>query len=174
MSQPVWSYPSHCAHRGAGKLAPENTLAAIRHGAGLGYRMFEFDVKLSSDGALVLMHDPMVERTTDGRGRVASFTLGELARLDAGGWHSPAYAGEGVPTLARVAHWLRANECNSLSNVHDKLVDECKFALQLLVEFTGKRHRCRDTIHYMSWHSNSLKQPGHGCRYAHATIADAT
>ena len=118
MSQPLWSYPSRCAHRGAGKLAPENTLAAIRHGASLGYRMFEFDVKLSADGALVLMHDPMVDRTTDGRGRVASFTLGELARLDAGGWHSPAYAGEGVPTLARVAHWLRANDC--LANIEIK------------------------------------------------------
>ncbi len=80
--------------------------------------MFEFDVKLSADGVLVLMHDAMVDRTTDGRGRVASLTLGELARLDAGGWHSPAYAGENIPTLARVAHWLRANGC--LANIEIK------------------------------------------------------
>ena len=118
MNDAAWPYPARWAHRGAGKLAPENTLAAIRHGSSLGYRMFEFDVKLSADGALILMHDPMVERTTDGHGRVASLTLGELARLDAGGWHSPAYAGEGVPTLARVARWLRANHC--LANIEIK------------------------------------------------------
>ncbi len=113
MNPPAWPYPSHWAHRGAGKLAPENTLAAIRHGASLGYRMFEFDVKLSADGVLILMHDAMVDRTTNATGRVASFTLGELARLDAGSWHSPAYAGESVPTLARVARWLLANGCQA-------------------------------------------------------------
>jgi glycerophosphoryl diester phosphodiesterase len=118
MSRQAWPYPSRWAHRGAGKLAPENTLAAIRHGASLGYRMFEFDVKLSADGTLILMHDPMVDRTTDGRGRVAGLSLGELSRLDAGGWHSAAHAGEGIPTLARVARWLRANAC--LANIEIK------------------------------------------------------
>jgi glycerophosphoryl diester phosphodiesterase len=118
MSVPAWPYPARCAHRGAGKLAPENTLAAIRHGAALGYRMFEFDVKLSADGVLVLMHDPTVDRTTSGHGRLASYTLGQIARLDAGSWHSPAFAGEPVPTLAGVAAWLRANQC--LANIEIK------------------------------------------------------
>ena len=103
-----WPYQRRCAHRG-GRLAPENTLAAMRLGAAHGYRMFEFDVKLSGDGVLLLMHDAMLERTTNGRGRVASMSWGELARLDAGSWHSAQYAGEGVPTLARVAAWLIAN-----------------------------------------------------------------
>ena len=104
-----WPYPRFAAHRGAGKRAPENTLAAMRLGASFGYRMFEFDVKLSGDGVLVVMHDATVDRTTDGHGRVAAMTLGELAKLDAGGWHSSEYAGEGVPTLARLAAWLNAN-----------------------------------------------------------------
>jgi len=104
-----WPYPARIAHRGAGLLAPENTLAALRRGAALGYRMFELDAKLSGDGALVLMHDETLERTTDGRGRVAASTLADLMRLDAGSWHSAPYAGEGVPTLARAAAWLRAN-----------------------------------------------------------------
>ncbi|PCH55639.1 MAG: glycerophosphodiester phosphodiesterase, partial [Burkholderiaceae bacterium] len=89
-----WPYPRFIAHRGAGKLAPENTLAAFRHGASFGYRMFEFDVKLSADGKPILMHDATLDRTTTGKGRVDALTLGELAALDAGGWHSPAYAGE--------------------------------------------------------------------------------
>ncbi|SCU76604.1 glycerophosphodiester phosphodiesterase, cytosolic [Cupriavidus necator] len=105
----VWRYPSHIAHRGAGKLAPENTLAAIRHGAGFGYRMFEFDVKLSADGKPVLMHDATLDRTTSGQGRVDALTLGELAQLDAGTWHSPAFAGEPVPTLAAIARYTQAN-----------------------------------------------------------------
>lgn len=104
-----WPYPRHIAHRGAGKLAPENTLAAFRHGAGFGYRMFEFDVKLSADGKPVLMHDATLDRTTSGRGRVDALTLGELALLDAGSWHSPAWAGEPVPTLDAIARYTQAN-----------------------------------------------------------------
>ena len=104
-----WPYPRRAAHRGAGQLAPENTLAAMRLGASLGYTMFEFDVKLSGDGVLVLMHDATLERTTDATGPVAGRTFGELARLDAGGWHSAAYAGESIPTLGQVARWLLRN-----------------------------------------------------------------
>jgi glycerophosphoryl diester phosphodiesterase len=113
-----WPYPRHVAHRGAGKLAPENTLAAIRHGASLGYRMFEIDAKLSGDGVLLLMHDATLERTSNGRGRVAGQDWRALSQLDAGSWHSAAFAGEGIPTLARVAAWLRANGC--LVNVEIK------------------------------------------------------
>ena len=64
----AWPYPRWVAHRGAGKLAPENTLAAFRLGAAHGYRMFECDVKLSADGVLFLMHDATLERTTNGSG----------------------------------------------------------------------------------------------------------
>ena len=105
-----WPYPRHIAHRGAGKLAPENTLAAFRHGASFGYRMFEFDVKLSADGKPVLMHDATLDRTTSGRGRVDALTLAELAQLDAGAWHSPAFAGESIPTLAAIARYTQAND----------------------------------------------------------------
>ncbi len=113
-----WPYPGFAAHRGAGAQAPENTLAALRRGFEFGYRMFEFDVKLSGDGVLVLMHDTVVDRTTDGRGRVAGMNWGELARLDAGSWHSAPFAGEPIPTLARIARWVRANDC--LANIEIK------------------------------------------------------
>ena len=105
-----WPYPKRATHRGAGLLAPENTLAALRVGASYGYRMFEFDAKLSGDGVVILMHDATLERTTNGRGRVAALTLAEIAKLDAGSWLSAQYAGEGVPTLARAAAWLTANK----------------------------------------------------------------
>lgn len=106
----AWPYPRMIAHRGAGKLAPENTLAAMRLGAAFGYRAFEFDVKLSGDGKAFLLHDATLERTTSGHGRADALTLGELAQLDAGSWHGTAYAGEPLPTLAAIARYARAND----------------------------------------------------------------
>jgi glycerophosphoryl diester phosphodiesterase len=113
-----WPYPAVCAHRGAGRLAPENTLAAFRVGASHGQSMFEFDVKLSADGKPFLLHDATLDRTTSGRGAAGSAALAELAQLDAGSWHGPAWAGEPVPTFANVAAWLRAN--GLLANVEIK------------------------------------------------------
>jgi glycerophosphoryl diester phosphodiesterase len=107
---PAWPYPRLAAHRGAGKLAPENTLAAFRLGYTHGYRMAEFDVKLAADGIAFLLHDDTLDRTTSYRGRADALTWRELAQLDAGRWHSPAYAGEPLPTLAAIAHWSRAHD----------------------------------------------------------------
>lgn len=120
MSAPAlapWPYPRWIAHRGAGKLAPENTLAAFRLGAQYGYRMFECDAKLSSDGVPFLMHDATLLRTTNGvqtMGQAASSTAGDypwstLAQLDAGAWHSRSYAGEPLPTLENLARYCIAN-----------------------------------------------------------------
>ncbi len=98
-------WPLWIAHRGAGKLAPENTLAAFRLGAQHGYTAFECDVKLSADDVPFLLHDATLERTTNGRGTAGERPWAELARLDAGGWHSAAHAGEPLPTLEAVAAW---------------------------------------------------------------------
>lgn len=114
----AWPYPAFVAHRGAGKVAPENTLAAFRTGFAHGYRMFEFDVKLSGDGVPFLLHDDTLDRTTNGAGRADALNWAELAKLDAGSWHSPAYAGETVPTFSAVAHWAIAN--GAMCNVEIK------------------------------------------------------
>ena len=109
-----WPYPRFAAHRGAGKLAPENTLAAMHLGYAHGYRMVEFDVKLSRDGVPFLLHDDTLDRTTDARGPADVLAWAELSRLDAGSWHSPAFAGEPLPTLAAIANWAIAGNvaCN--------------------------------------------------------------
>ncbi|HCL85945.1 MAG TPA: glycerophosphodiester phosphodiesterase [Comamonadaceae bacterium] len=104
-----WPYPRWIAHRGAGRLAPENTLAAFRLGAAHGWRMFECDAKLSADGVAFLLHDATLPRTTNGRGTAGDLTWGELAQLDAGAWHSRQYAGEPIPTLESLARWCIAN-----------------------------------------------------------------
>ncbi|MDG9972007.1 glycerophosphodiester phosphodiesterase [Achromobacter mucicolens] len=106
---PSWPYSRYIAHRGGGRLAPENTLAAMRVGAENGFTMFEYDVKLSSDNVPVLMHDDDVDRTSNGTGPAAAKTFAELAQLDFGSWHSPAYAGEPLPTFAAVARYTLTN-----------------------------------------------------------------
>ena len=104
-----WSLPRWIAHRGAGKLAPENTLAAFRLGAQHGYTAFECDVKLSADGVPFLLHDATLERTTNATGVAGERPWAELSRLDAGSWHGAPYAGEALPSLQAVARYLQAN-----------------------------------------------------------------
>jgi glycerophosphoryl diester phosphodiesterase len=96
-------YPRVVAHRGGGSLAPENTLGAIRYGASLGLKGVEFDVRLAGDGTPVVIHDPTLERTTDGRGEVALLSYAEIARFDAGARSGEAWRGERVPRFEDVA-----------------------------------------------------------------------
>ncbi|MET0734348.1 MAG: glycerophosphodiester phosphodiesterase family protein [Microbacterium sp.] len=88
------------SHRGGGQSAPENTLPAISAALAAGFDYVEVDVALTADRHPVLMHDPTLERTTDGRGPVSARTLEEVRSLDAGSWFDPQYAGTRVPTLA--------------------------------------------------------------------------
>jgi len=88
-----------CAHRGASDTHPENTIKAFREAIRLGAQMIEFDVALSRDGQLVLMHDSTVDRTTNGKGPVSQLTLEELKKLDAGTFKAKHFGGEQVPTL---------------------------------------------------------------------------
>jgi len=110
MNPNPWPYPRWIAHRGAGKLAPENTLAAFRLGAAHGYRMFECDVKLSADGLPFLLHDATLERTSSGQGTASALPWQALSQLDAGSWHSRAYAGEPLPTLTAIAAFVQAQQ----------------------------------------------------------------
>ena len=104
---PTTRPPLTIAHRGASAYAPENTLSAIRQGVELGSDLVEVDVQRTRDGALVLVHDANLARTTDAERvlprrspwRVSDLTHDEILRLDAGSWFSPAYAGERIPTL---------------------------------------------------------------------------
>ncbi len=88
-------------HRGAGKLAPENTLASLRAAATMGLNWVEFDARLTADGVPVLLHDPSLDRTTDASGPIDRVTAQALQGVDAGGWFGPEFAGEPVPTLAQ-------------------------------------------------------------------------
>jgi glycerophosphoryl diester phosphodiesterase len=86
------------AHRGAKNVAPENTIAAYDAAAKIGADYVELDVRQTSDGALIIMHDSKVDRTTNGHGAVADLTLEALRKLDAGG-------GQQIPTFREALLW---------------------------------------------------------------------
>ncbi len=90
------------AHRGACKVAPENTLPAFQAAIDLGADGAELDVQYSSDGKLVVMHNPTLEATTNGSGRTTSHTFEELRALDAGSHFAPQFAGTPIPSLDEV------------------------------------------------------------------------
>ncbi len=98
------------AHRGANTEAPENTMAAFRKAVEVGATGLEFDVQLSKDGAVVVIHDEKLERTTNGSGLVKDYTLEELQRLDAGTWFGEEFAGEKMPTLDQVLDEFASTE----------------------------------------------------------------
>lgn len=94
--------PPPIAHRGDSARAPENTLPAFRKALALGVRRLELDVRFTVEGTPVLLHDPTVDRTTNGSGEVATMSLADLRALDAGRWFSERYAGVKVPTFYEV------------------------------------------------------------------------
>ncbi|MFF7595509.1 glycerophosphodiester phosphodiesterase [Streptomyces mirabilis] len=118
--------PLVVSHRGASAYAPENTLASIDKAAAMGFGWVENDVQRTKDGELVVLHDASLARTTDVKKvyphrapwKVKDFTAAEVARLDAGSWFGPRYAGTRVPTLKQYMHRVSHN--------HQKLVLEIK------------------------------------------------
>jgi glycerophosphoryl diester phosphodiesterase len=99
--------PKIVCHRGACRLAPENTLASARAALAEGGDIVEIDVRQAADGSLWLMHDATVDRTTNGSGALAALTAPRIEALDAGAWFAPRFAGEPVPRLDRFLAELR-------------------------------------------------------------------
>ncbi len=90
--------PLSVAHRGHSIAYPENTLEAYRKAIELGIEMIECDVNITSDGKLVMMHDPTLDRTTNGTGRISAATWEDIQGLGAGGKFNPQFAGVRVPS----------------------------------------------------------------------------
>ena len=148
------------AHRGASAYAPENTLPALRKAIARDADRVEFDVHRTRDGALVLLHDATLERTTDVRRvfpsrapwRVQDFTHAELMRLDAGSWMSREYAGERIPTIEEAFHVLALGGCGALVELKSPrmqpgIVDEVATAATAAARRRGdQQHGPRITV----------------------------
>ena len=94
-------------HRGASGYAPENTLPSFEKALACGANMIEFDVHLSKDGHLVVIHDPSVDRTTNGSGLIREMTLKQIKKLDAGSWFSPEFKDVTIPTFEETVDLIK-------------------------------------------------------------------
>ena len=105
----MWPYPKIVAHRGAGKLAPENTLLAMQCGLEYGFHAVEFDVMLSKDGVPVLMHDPDFGRTVAGTGSVSNTLAKDLLQMDAGSWFDSRFSHVTVPDYESIFRFCQTH-----------------------------------------------------------------
>ena len=149
-----WPTPLVIAHRGASSYAPENTLKAFQIAIEHRTDAIEFDVKLTSDQEVVVIHDTTVNRTTNGIGKVAAISLNDLKQLDAGMKFNESFAGERVPTLREVFNQLgnqvKMNiELTNYSTPNDKLVYK---VIDLIKEF-----HLEEMIFFSSFYSWNLK-----------------
>jgi glycerophosphoryl diester phosphodiesterase len=116
------------AHRGASRDAPENSLAAFRLAAEMGADAVELDARLSADGAVVVLHDQTLDRTTNGTGSVSDRSLAELKTLDAGAKFDPRFAGQRIPSLDEVFETIGGRllinlELKNYERVFDRLAE---------------------------------------------------
>jgi glycerophosphoryl diester phosphodiesterase len=143
------------AHRGASSIAPENTLAAFQLAADLGADAIELDVKLTADEVPVVIHDPNVDRTTNGTGRIADLSFTALRELDAGSFMSEKFHGEPIPTLEEVfeavGQRLLINvELTNYTTPRDDLVEK--------VVALVKRHNMQERVIFSSFFPGNLNK----------------
>jgi glycerophosphoryl diester phosphodiesterase len=142
-------------HRGASAHAPENTLPSFELALQQGADGVELDVKLTSDSHVIVMHDPTVDRTTDGHGRVRDLSLDDFRKLDAGSYYAEAFRGTKVPTLDEVFEAIGQRglinvELTNYATPRDALVDKvCELV---------KRHALQSRILFSSFFGFNLKR----------------
>ena len=100
-------------HRGLSSLAPENTMAAFRSAVDHQVAWVEADVDIIADGTVIVCHDSTLDRTTNRSGRYGGLTVADLADIDAGGWFSPQFQGEAIPTLRNLIDLMNATGLNA-------------------------------------------------------------
>ena len=148
------SLPIVIAHRGDKTHAPENTLAAFKLAAENGADAIEFDLKLTADGRVVVLHDLTVNRTTNGTGRIYQLSFAAVRDLDAGAWFSGKFRGERIPTLDEVFESVDkrmyfnvelANYATPADGLATKVVDSVK------------KHNLKNRILFSSFYARNLR-----------------
>ena len=123
-------YPRICAHRGFNTIAPENSMPAFGAAVALGAEEIEFDLWYTKDGEVVSIHDPDLERVSDGKGKVFEHTYEELLKYDFGIKHSEEFKGLKIIKFEEI---LKKFACHVIMNIHVKTVDnDCFYDEELL------------------------------------------
>lgn len=154
----LMSYPRICAHRGFNTVAPENSLPAFGSAVALGAKEIEFDLWETKDGQVVSLHDPYLDRVSDGKGFVGDKTYKELLKLDFGIKYGESFKGLKILTFEEI---LKKFSCQTVMNIHikslnyvDPLPEEY---LRKIVELIDL-YDCKDYVYFMSSNSTVLTQ----------------
>lgn len=144
-------------HRGAMGYAPENTIESFRLAKEMEVDFLEFDVQMTKDGELIVMHDTKIDRTTNGIGEIKDMTLEEIKELDAGSWFGEQYSMSKVPTVREifeefgnsVNYYIETKAPHNYPGVEEKLIE-------LLNEYNLLEKRGQVFLHSAS--KDSLKK----------------
>lgn len=148
--------PLSVAHRGHSIAYPENTLEAYRKAIELGIEMIECDVNITSDGKLVMMHDPTLDRTTTGTGKVSASSSEDIQQLDAGGKFKPEFAGVRVPSTEETLLLYKEAGILSCFEVKGANADESNRIAVGLVDLFVK-HDLLEKAFMSSYHHEALQ-----------------
>jgi glycerophosphoryl diester phosphodiesterase len=155
MKRTITNRPLVFAHRGAKRVAPENTAPAFEAAIRLGADGIELDVQYSSDGKLVIFHDLSLEKTSNGTGRVSAHTFEELRALDAGSHFGPEFAGTMIPTLDEALEVARGK---LLVNIELKTIEVKQSGLGPDVVDVVRRHAMMDEVVISSFNPFALRK----------------
>lgn len=146
--------PIILAHRGDLAHAPENTIPSFSQAIQKGADGVELDAKLTADGHVIVIHDSTVDRTTNGKGKVTSFTLDEIRKLDAGSWFDAKFANTKVPLLEEVFEVVGKDK---LINIELTNYSTPKDGLTQKVCELIKKHNNQAQIIFSSFFASNLK-----------------
>lgn len=152
------------AHRGASAYYPENTMEAFKGAVEMGADMIELDVVRSRDGIPVVFHDELLEKHTDGKGRLRDFTLNELQGLDAGSWFDKKYTGIRIPTLEEVLEFATGTIALNIElkpeavtgQLRGGIEEQC---LELVKKFGMQQHVLISSFDYRAVHHLKALNP---------------
>jgi len=150
----IMPYPRTCSHRGFNKVAPENSLAAYGAAVALGAEEIEFDIWYTSDGEVVSIHDPVLDRVSNGTGKIRDYTLAELRELDFGIKKGECFAGMKIPTFEEI---LKKFSCHCVMNIHLKTAGEKPEYLDKVVSLIRK-YDCEKYVYFMTGSDKLLER----------------
>jgi len=151
-------YPRTCAHRGFSTVAPENSMPAFGAAVAMGAEEIEFDLWYTKDGEIVSIHDPVLDRVSDGTGFVYEHTYDELMQYDFGIKFNEKFKGMKIIKFEEI---LQKFACHVIMNIHVKTVDnDCFYDEELLKKIIAliEKYDCKKYVYFMSGNDNFLQQ----------------
>ena len=142
----IMPYPRTCAHRGFNTIAPENSLPAFGAAIAMGAEEIEFDLWFTKDGEIVSIHDRVLDRVSNGTGKISEHTLAELRELDFGSKRGEAFANLRIPTFEDI---LKKFACHCIMNIHLKTAGEKPEYLDKVIQLI-KKYDCEKYVYIMS------------------------